>query len=297
MKRLSHLAPHKRLSQNPLFNLEVRRIRWGVSEKHLWRFSARWLIIVSAIVLPLWLLSALPNPVRTGVNDFVLLLVIISFLAGLALDYTCMAAALGSINGELSAGRWDLLRLTSLTIPQIIAAKHGAAQLRAWRMMILVMGLRLAIWLVLGINFVLLLSQPWGLGMTTVEAFTTLVAALMLALLFLIFVIEPFWRMRAVTALGVAISARARHSTSGVLAAGGFVAALWLGQGFVVVAVMLAISMTLLPLGALETAAYQVVFVAPALLVVVILLTVYGYYSVIQTWGLRRAERWIARID
>ena len=63
-------------------------------------------------------------------------------LAALALDYRCMSTALGSINGEIAAGRWDLLRLTLADRPQIVAAKHGAAQVRVWRLMTLIVALR-----------------------------------------------------------------------------------------------------------------------------------------------------------
>jgi hypothetical protein len=297
MKLLSRLVPHARLSQNPLFNLEVRRVRWGVSQHALFRYSAWRLVIISAVVLPIWLLSAMPNPLRNGVNDFVLLLLGASLLAGLALDYASMSAALGSINGEMTTRRWDLLRLTALTIPQIVTAKHGVAQVRTWRWMILLVALRFAIGLILGINLALMISQPGWLGITTMQAFTTLMGTLMLALLFLAFTVEPFLRMRSVTALGVAISARARQSTSMVLAAGGVVALMWLGQGFVAAAVALLFSGVLVPLGLLEEAAYGVTFCAPVLLVALFWLTVYGFYSVVQTWSLRRAERWIARIE
>lgn len=263
----------------------------------LFRYSRRWLVIVSTLAAMLWLVSALPNPVRYGINDFVLGLGVVSLLASLALDYTCMAASLGSVKGELSAGRWDLLRLTTLTAAQIVASKHGVAQLRVWRMMILIIGLRAGIWLILGVNFVFVFFRPRGLGLTLEESLLTLAATVMLAAVLLIYIVEPFWRARAVTALGVAISARTRHGSSAVLAAGGSVAALWLGQGFIAIAMMIGFTLLLLPLASLEVAAYQVSLIAPIMLVLVLFLIVYGFYSLVQTWSLRRAERWIARIE
>jgi hypothetical protein len=179
----------------------------------------------------------------------------------------------------------------------IISAKHGVALLRAWRWMSLIVGLRCGLTLIAAINLALTFTRPGWVGFTAGEVFTTLVSILMVVALCLIYIIEPFWRLYAVTALGVAISARSRQASASVLAAGGAVALMWLGQGGVVVAVGLVVSIILFPLGMLESSVFRFVICAPWLLVALIALSVYGFYSLVQTWSLRRAEAWLARRD
>jgi len=41
----------------------------------------------------------------------------------------------------------------------------------------------------------------------------------------------------------------------------------------------------------------QFVICSPLAIFALITVTVYGFYSIVQTWALRRAERWVARID
>ncbi len=62
--------------------------------------------------------------------------------SGWLVDCAGIAVAVGGISGELITGRWDLLRLTLLRVERLIAAKHGTAQIRAWRLMALVVGVR-----------------------------------------------------------------------------------------------------------------------------------------------------------
>jgi hypothetical protein len=298
MKLLSRLAPHQRLSRNPLFNLEVRRIRWGVSQQALFRYSLWRLAIIGGVLLVIWFFSAIPYLSREGSGDLLLVLMALSLLASFPLDLTFMSAAIGSINGDISANRWELLRLTPLSGQQVIAAKHGVAQVRAWRWMILVIALRLGMVLIGGATALFLLLRPntWSYMLPS-QTISTIISLFFLAVVGAIYTIEPFWRMRSVTALGVAISARTRQQTSSVLAALGSVFALWLLQGIILFALVLTGGSLFSWLALMEAAALQVVICSPALLVVLVALTVYGFYAVVQSWSLRRAERWIARTE
>lgn len=296
MKRRYRLAPHQPLINNPLFALDVRRIRWGQSEQLLLRYSARRITIICCALLIVWLVVSLRDLQRYTIGDFALFLFALSFLASLALDYTSISAALGSINGEMTAGRWDLLRLSLVTVPQIVAAKHGAAQVRAWRLMVVIIALRVAVLLMVSISLLPALIHTSAFAYVSAaqlpNAFVELIVLIALGLLY---IIEPWWRMRTVTALGVAISARARQHVSAVLAAGGTVFAIWLLQGVIAFVIMLVISFFVFPLALVEYSAYQFVIVSPLAASVLITAAVYGFYSIVQTWGLRRAELWIAQ--
>ena len=298
MKRLYRLTPHQHLNHNPLFNFEVRRVRWGQSAQALLRTSGRLVLIVCTALMLLWLLVTLRDIHQDSLRDFVLLLLGLSFLASLALDTVSMSSALGSINGEIASGRWDLLQLTLLTVPQIVAAKHGTAQVRAWRLMVLIIGMRVAVALMIVLSYLLILFRDTGSSFRTPgQTLTSIIGQLVLITLGILYILEPWWRMRTVTALGVAISARTRQPISAVLAAAGMVFALWLLQGFVAVVIAFGVGLIIVPLTLLEVSANQVVICSPLLLLALAIATVYGFYSIVQTWGLRSAERWIARVS
>ncbi len=302
-KRFARLTPHFRLSQNPLFALEVRRVRWGVSTEIMLQRGRLWLTVTCTALFSLWLLILLiggggfdsENP------SLVILFLLFgaSFMAALALDFTCMAAAIGSVGREIVSGRWDLLRLTLLRIDQIVAAKHGAAQTRAWRLMTLLIGARLAITAMIIISLVMMFLRDQSYGFyqySPILLFRDLVVYGFIALACLVYVIEPFWRTRAVTALGVAISARTQQHAFGVLAALAAVMALWLAQGCVLLAMGAFASAFIVPLALAETSAIQITICSPLLLLGMFAGVVYGFYNIIQTWSLRSAERWLAQI-
>jgi hypothetical protein len=298
MKRLYRLTPHQRLSRNPLFALETRRIRWGHSAKAITDYSAVLVGVVCAVVALVWLLIRLSERYPSRVSDFSILLVALSLIASLLLDYRCLSTALGSINGEAAAGRWDLLRLTALDYRQIVVAKYGVAQVRVWRLMTLITALRLGIVLTLGLNtLIIMLQDSAGVTRTSGEIISTLFAQLVLVVVAVIYVIEPFWRMRMVTALGMAISARARQHASSVLVGIGALAALWLSQGIIVTAIAFGVSVFIMPLALVEYSVNGLIFCSPAIFLIALIAAFYGFYSVVQAWSQRYAERWAARIN
>jgi hypothetical protein len=103
--------------------------------------------------------------------------------------------------------------------------------------------------------------------------------------------------MRTVTALGIAISARGRAPVSSLLIAVGTVAGFWLVQGIIAGALLLGTIFFLFPFATVEVAMTQQVFCTPLVFLIVAAVTVYGFYSIAQTWALRRAERFAARLD
>jgi hypothetical protein len=207
-----------------------------------------------------------------------------------------MSNALNSISGEVVAGRWELLRLTMLTGRQIVAAKHGAAQARTWRLASVIVAVRLASMLMIALTVPITFLDQRGI-FTGMPLLPFIFAALAGGGVALIFSLEPLWRMRAVTALGVAASARASQPLSTVLVAIGTLAAFWLGQGMVVAALFFGAGLMITPLAMLEAALGQGVIFSPLFLLAAVFLMVYGYYSLVQTFALRRAERFAIRRD
>lgn len=301
MKRFYRLTPHFRLKNNPIFALESRRVRRGENAKTLIDSSILMTMIVCAVSLTLWLVVVLGNggarqPGTSG--NFVLIVFGLSLLAAVALDTVCMTVSIGSINGEISAGRWDLLRLTTMDSREIVAAKYGAAQVRAWRTMALVVALRVAVVLMAGLTAaVAIFSDIPRFSTLDVPPLVLAVLAMAAAACAVFYVIEPFWRMRTVTAIGLAVSARVGHTVSSVVFAVGAVGAFWLAQGFVAFALLLIVGIIIVPLSSVEVILMQGVICSPVLFLVVVGVTIYGFYSVVYSWGMRRALRFTARLD
>lgn len=303
MKLFYRLTPHFRLSSNPLFAHEMRRVRHAESAKTLIDYSILMLSAICALLLLVWLLLTLvsPNPTTRdyfGGVAFLSVLLPVSLLSVIALDYNCMTNSVGSINSEIRAGRWDLLRLTTLESQQIVAAKYGVAQARAWRTMMLVVALRAAAVLVAGGSLVRMAFEDVQRFSTLdmpLPAFLLLILAAAACALF--YVIEPFWRMRTVTAIGLAVSARVGHTVSSVVFAVGVLGAFWLAQGFVAFALLVIVGLTIAPLASVEVMLMQGVLCSPVLFVALVGVTIYGFYSVFHTWGIRRALRFTARLD
>src|SRR5262249_19323827 len=123
--------------------------------------------LIVALLLLLWLYSNFsPSPGRFRGNNpsmnFTFWVMAASVLITPVLDFLSISAALNSISAEISTGRWDLLRMTLLRPTQIVAAKHGAAQVRVWRPTMLLVGVRLAACLMLA--FTLLRPFLFGFG-------------------------------------------------------------------------------------------------------------------------------------
>ncbi|HVU11580.1 MAG TPA: hypothetical protein VHD90_09890 [Phototrophicaceae bacterium] len=280
-------------------------MRWGGSAEIMLRRGRSWLALTCVALFSIWLLVLLIGGGGFDSENPSLIIMFLcfgaSFMAGLALDFTCMAAAIGGVGREIVSGRWDLLRLTLLRLDQVVAAKHGAAQTHAWRWMALLIGTRLAISLMLLVTVLITFFQEHPFGLAELAASPALLTQylalfLVIVLLGLVFSVEPFWRMRAVTALGVAISTRTQQHAVGVLAALAAIMAIWLAQGFIILTIFMFASFLLAPLALAELSTLQVAVCSPWLLLGMFAGVVYGFYNIIQTWSLRSAERWLAQL-
>ncbi len=305
------------MQRHPLFRYEIRRVRWGFSEVRIRSYSLRVFLTVSIILFTVWLLLSLafstPPPysysqqsqaswfVRGSGPQILLLLIIAAIGVNLILDFASLLSGVNSINGEISAGRWDLLRLTALREDGIVNAKHAAAQVRGWRMLAVTVSIRIAT-IILGLfifSFLPLImlgdgSFFTGLSETLVlEPFAMLFAFAALVLTLAVYVIEPYWRMKAMTALGLVISSYVLNTPLATLASVGAIFATWLAQ--TVIAAMLVFGLGFLLSPTLFLFSSSATFGLFYMLVAagVTAATIYGFYTLLQNWSLRRV---IARI-
>lgn len=282
---------------HPLIVRERRRLRWLTQspERYSIKVIVR-IVIIVAVLYAGWValrwLDISPIPLSRsfffGVStDFLIILAGLSLLATVLLDYASITASLNVISGEINSGTWDLLRLTAAREGELVLAKHAVAQLRAWRTMLRVIGLRIAA--VLTAVFIVIREYTFATPYLTVQESITffLFNLAPFAALSGVFILEPLWRMRAMTALGMVISARVQDAASASLVAIGMVLALWFIQALVVVAVIGGLSVLFLMLSAFGTSA----LCAPFTVLLAIYPTVYGFYSVLKMWGLRHVAR------
>lgn len=292
--------------QHPLFRLDSRRVRWVSSQENLRRFSMRVLVGVHAVFLLLWVMVALSSgrerwALLGNTNVLIALLSALSFFASIALDFVSVGAALYSINRDMLDGRWELLRISGLRPEGIAAAKHAAAQLRAWRTMIPVIGLRLAavsLWIVLPImaEFTSGNLDRYLDGVSASIAYDPplwLLGLVIAATVAVVYMVEPYWRMKAMTAVGLAVSSYVLDAAMARLAGMALIVAVWISQGLILICLLVGLSFLLPftffsifgPIGATGA-----LIAAPLSLFVIAVVTgvIYGYYSLLQAWGLRR---------
>jgi len=219
---------------NPLFRSEARQVKWGATPALLWRSSLLTIAVPIAAQVALWwalLLAPLivnPNfmssPGRNGNHDWLLLAwTFLLCFASTVMDAPLLSmiglwSGLNSFNEDVTAGRWDLLRLTPVPPEAIINARYAATQLRTWRMLMLVMGLRLGfvLMIVLTLTVPPLLFPGWRGILSSFNnsdpsmpiIFISLIPA---ALLWsVVFVAEPVWRLRLIAAGSIALAVRMR---------------------------------------------------------------------------------------
>lgn len=287
MKSLFRLfSPFNEIAANhPLFALESGRVRRLLRPKNLRRLSLKVVVIVMA-VFGLWWVLAVLGDLRTystnsytyypSANQMITITLVISLLADGILDFACMVASINSFAGEVIAGRWDLLRLTIIPAEHAAAVKHAAARLRVWRMTTIVFALRLAC--------IILLLIMWLLngGLRYFQfRFEDTFLFFALVVIVLIYLVEPFWRARAVTALGLDISIRLKSSLSITLSAIGSVLALWILQPLIIGGIFYCVGITLSRTVFGINSAFIAGFFA-FILTIFIGLVFYGFYSVLR---------------
>jgi hypothetical protein len=221
------------LDRNPLFRLEARRIRWARSAAYLRHVSIRlgmWIVVPMVL---LWLLRLFTDPSRYLFNtqNWIAFSILLGIPLDIPLDLVCMAVTVNTIGGEVTAGRWDLLRLTPMDAELIVEAKHAIGQLRAWRTMTLVMAFRLGAVITAALCVMTLLLR-FG-SPSSASPLELPLMLLIFALFSAVYLLESLWRMRAMTALGLVISSHMRSTISMSLSAFGAIMAVWLSQAFI----------------------------------------------------------------
>lgn len=305
MNLLARLLPPRRQWDNPLFRSQVRLIKWGSSWGRMHDGTLYWALHVALLIFGTWLaLMLFLRVVTLGANglpqnwlllysqNFWAVAMGASLLTSLAVDFRSIAAGMPAISEEIVSGRYELIRLTSISPVDVLVAKYAVARVRAWRITARLMWAR-ALLAVFGLA---LLAWQWfttGVGSTIFDLFYAGAALVIGMCGAVVFVLEPYWRMKAVTALGVAVSARILNGVSASLASGLALLAFWFGQmvGVVALSFLLSFGMVFLAFGG----AVGLVLIPFAFAVIGGVM--YGFYSMIQRMSLRHAAFRLALLE
>ncbi|MBN8638254.1 MAG: hypothetical protein J0M07_23280 [Anaerolineae bacterium] len=305
MNLLARLLPPRRQWDNPLFRSQARLIKWGDSWMRLHNQTLYWALPVALLIFGTWLVFMLflryvaysPNSfpqhwLLLYSQNFWLAATGASLLTVLAVDFRSIAAGVPVISEEIVSGRYELIRLTSISPVDVIVAKYAVARVRAWRTTARLMWAR-ALLAVFGL---VLIAWQWfttGVGSTVFDLLYAGAALVVGTCGAVVFVLEPYWRMKALTALGVAISARALSGVSAPLASGLALLAFWWLELVLIVTLALLFSTASLWMLASQLA----VLVCMPVVIAGFGAVIYGFYSGIQHASLRHAAFRLALLE
>jgi hypothetical protein len=292
--------------RHPLFGLDVRSAKRAWQPQQFVKSSRRLVLIVHLFLIAAWALIALltigpriPQEFDAYASISINVIALLSILLDTILDFVCLQGAVKTINGEITAGRWDLLRLTALSESGIVRAKHAGARLRVWRATMIVASVRAATVSLILLGAAILPAFLFGessffedlLRGLIEEPVSTVLALVVVTITASVYIVEPFWRAQAMTALGMVLSAYIQSVPMALLAGMGVIFAVWLLQAIIVVALVLGLGFGLgtvfTPLMFDNSSSFAIaLYLLIACLITA--LTIYGFYSLVQTWSLRR---------
>ncbi len=274
---LKRQMPHALITTaNPVFDYELRSVRWPRSVEDLQKYTLNVLVVLNLAIGGLWIISRLLDRLsNSGIAPLApyVLIAVSSIVITIASDVWYMLTTVGTINFQIASGQWDLLRLTEVRGENILLAKYAIAQIRAWRLMTLEVGVRIA-----GVVFAALLYPPLFLIILV-----TLPVSWCLVILVVGYVAEPLWRMQALIALDVALAVRIQNYTFAVLATLGAVLVVEFSR-LVALAALAFVVFGLLPYR-------SSVFCMLPLASLATLYALYFFYRTLQRLSLRQAVR------
>ncbi|MCE7948829.1 MAG: hypothetical protein DYG88_15510 [Chloroflexi bacterium CFX4] len=277
---------------NPIWEVELRRLQGGL--QLLQRFGVRALSAAIAAALGI---SAFTGIQWQLLGQLHLNIVGWSILGAiglmLAADVAHVFTTVTHLGAEMRSGQWDLLRLTALKPQAILDAKYNSAQLRTWRILMLEISLRLFTTLLIGVPTLFV-------TITDILRFTNFVDSNLLMICFVLFVQlgiaviyvrEPWWRMRAIVAVSLAISASVRQEGYAVLAALGMLLAIRIIQ----VALVIGIPLFVMLIGR-DTFGFAMLCLIPYM-VALLYGTTFWFYNFLRVNMLRFALRYAFRSE
>lgn len=153
----SFLLPYNEVdTTNPIYQKDLRHLRWLSTERSLKRYNRLLLIGLPLLAVFWWLLERLNINFGYVQSDYKytllnLLLVIAAGVMFLSSLYS-VPAVIGTFNAQYTSAYWDMLRLTPQYNGTILYSQDAIAQLRLWPLTAVEIGFRLTIVLLYTLN-------------------------------------------------------------------------------------------------------------------------------------------------
>jgi hypothetical protein len=211
---------------HPILRLELKGIRWlqPDARARIHRMVGRrirWTIIFALLLVIVDLLALVQRLNQNRRNYYysgdvpsaymlvaALLFSLLMFVVG---DFYYMIRSLRAITLERESGHWDMVRLFPMSSKTILDAKFAALQLHSWRVLALEYLPRFY-FLIAFVPYLLTSSLRYSsYALYNFWTWNNVIPILILTFAALIYTLEAGWRMRALTAIGLAISARSRN--------------------------------------------------------------------------------------
>jgi hypothetical protein len=213
--------PHD-LRANPVFRLEYKRLRWPRTEADFQRYRRNVLRSVLALTFVWWLVGRLTSSRILFTSEHgsqIMLLFLISIAFSLLSSLYAVVTSISSIYQQIESGNWEHLQITPLTGTTIVNAYYAVIQIRARRLTVIEVGLRIAPGMPLLFDLIYSLFFTRG-GFTTIFMLVfppVLLAFGILGWLLYMYLIEPFYRMVILVAIGLAAALTLRNLTGALL--------------------------------------------------------------------------------
>lgn len=247
----SRIAPHNQINaDNPARSHELR------DDGSLWRLyqqSLYWTLLPALFILVFYgaialaiIIEGKPQPyylphLYHTVEGWLPWLFGVSFAGFIVMDFVGMMHTMDSLKADLENSNWDLIAVSDVDSTRFLRGKYASAQLRPWKYMCVVLGLRIAL-VIIGISHALIRqlmmntpSELWDNLFSNAFNVPAVIALVILSIVLIAFyLIEPVWRLRMLVASGVLGVARKPHYTMRVFFAGNQLFSVWVRHlGFV----------------------------------------------------------------
>ncbi len=280
---------------NPVFEADIRRVRWPRTPRQLLVYYA---LIWAGLLALTGLLTVVDFAVFREVSLSVLVNVVLVVNLGITLgtDAYILLLTLNKIGRQIETGQWEEILLTGIAAHHIFNAKYAIAQIRARKPMIALTVCRIVP--IVAFPLLLYLDVHYGYGflanrtaMTVLTNGPAIIVILMvLPPVFLyLWALEPVWQMQTITAVGIVFPLRVRDAVFSLLAGFTAIFLLRLVQSVLITVILLAflwVSQIIDPLQFLCSAPIFVVG-TPTLL--------WLFHAMIRNYALDRAMRLISR--
>lgn len=300
------------LPDNPVFKFEARRLPDDLT---LAKIMLRRVFIVLAYGLGIWTILATLIIVTPSNSDQIyeflsrlwMIAIGVSLADKLLLDFVAVGASLTRISDDFKNQHWALYSLSNRSITDYVYAKLATTEIMVWRLMTTIIAFRLLLVILFLLHFIALPHimptqvLPGTMDTVGIQAFPQtlesilffILSSIAMIVVALVYVLEPRWRLRALVALGLNVSARGSDASIAFLASLWVIGRVWLAQIIMAMTaiVLIWLMFWIIPLMIAATTSVIVSSVTLIIYVLLCALFIRSVYNVLVQRALRRTVK------